>query len=307
MALSAPDINAGFQQVREERALLKRIAEVRDPAFWLALNPELSITDFPMAARRERLAVSPSVAEQCREQLIHEGFMSTPPLVPADELARIARGMERVVAAGLPSVLAAVYDEYYNLFNGLEAVFAPLLGDDYIAVTQGVWAFHVAPGDDGRMLWTSNAPHRDRMNPDARTLAHEVPSIITLWMPLEDVTPDMSCIYVVPAPFDPGFYTPRAPVERKNIRLQDIRCLPARAGQVLGWSSHLIHWGSRASAYSKRPRMAVTMYFQRRDVALWHPFHIDPTRPATFLDRLMWIDHSMGRPGFLSGQRPEGV
>lgn len=307
MALSAPEINAGFQQVREERALVKRLAAVRDPDFWRALNPELSITDFPLAAGRARLRVPASVAADAREQLIHEGFMATPPLAPVEELARFARGMERVVAAGFPSVLASVYDEYYNLFCGLEDVFAPLLGDDYIFVTQGVWAFHVPPGDDGRMLWTSNAPHRDRMNPDARTLAHEVPSILTLWMPLEDVTTDMSCIYVVPAPFDPGFYTARGAVDRKNIRLQDVRCLPARAGQVLGWSSHLIHWGSRSSAYSKRPRMAVTMYFQRRDVALWHPFHVDPARPAPFLDRLMWIDHSMGRPGFLSGQRPEGV
>jgi hypothetical protein len=44
------------------------------------------------------------------------------------------------------------------------------------------------------------------------------------------------------------------------------------------------------------------MYFQRRDVPLWHPFHIDPsdrTTPRTFRERLTWIDHSMGRPGLL--------
>lgn len=307
MALSPLEIDAGFAQLRAERALLKRLHEVRDPDFWRALNPELTVSEFPLAPRRPRPLATPEMAEHCREQVIADGYLATPPIIPADELARLANGIKRVVEAGFPSALAAVYDEYYNLFNGLETVFAPLLGDDYLFLTQGVWAFYVEPGDDIRTLWTAAAPHRDRMAPDARTMAHDVPSILTLWIPLEDVTPDQSCVYVVPAPYDEGFYTGARDVRPENFRLQDIRCLPAKAGSVLGWSSHLIHWGSRASRFAERPRMSVTMYFQRRDVPLWHPFLIDPAQPSSFLDRLMWIDHSMVRPGLLSGQRPEGV
>ncbi len=307
MALSTADIDAGFAQLRTERALERRLDQVRDPDFWRALNPDLTISDFPLASRRVRPAATADIAGLCRRQIIADGYLATPPVVPADELARLAAGIERVVAAGFPSTLAAVYDEYYNIFNGLEPVFAPLLGDDYVMVTQGVWAFYVPAGDDGRTLWTAGSPHRDRMAPDARTLARDVPSIITLWIPLEDVTPDQSCIYVLPAPFDEDFYTGETGVDVKKVRLQDIRSLPARAGSVLGWSSHLIHWGSRASRFAERARMSVTIYFQRRDVPLWHPFHIDPALPASFRDRLMWIDHSMARPGLLSGQRPEGV
>ena len=307
MAHSAVDIDAGFTQVRSERALQRRLDEVRDPDFWRTLNPDLTVSEFPLSVRRERPAAVPAIAELCRRQIIADGYLATPPVIPADELARLTAGIERVVAAGFPSTLAAGYDEYYNIFNGLEPVFAPLLGDDYIMVTQGVWAFYVPPGDDGRTLWTSGSPHRDRMAPDARTLAHDVPSILTLWMPLEDVSPDQSCLYVVPAPYDEGFYAGEREVNQHKIRLQDIRCLPARAGSVLGWSSHLIHWGSRASAAAERPRVSVSISFQRRDVPLWHPFHIDPARPAPFIDRLMWIDHSMARPGLLSGQRPEGA
>lgn len=307
MVLSSADIDAGFAQLRAERALQRRLPEVRDPDFWRALNPELTISDFPLAVPRARPAATATVAAQCRDQVLSDGYFITPPLIPADELRRLAAGIERVVAAGFPSALAAVYDEYYNIFSGLDAVGAPLFGDDYIMVTQGLWAFYVPAGDDGRGLWTAGAPHRDRMGPDARTLAHDVPSIMTIWMPLEDVTPDQSCIYVVPASCDPDFYTGERLVHGDRIRLQDIRCLPASAGSVLGWSSHLIHWGSRASAFAERPRMSVTMYFQRRDVPLWHPFHVDPQKPLSFLDRLMWIDHSMGRPGSISGLRPEGV
>ena len=40
MALSPLEIDAGFAQLRAERALQKRLHEVRDPDFWRALNPE---------------------------------------------------------------------------------------------------------------------------------------------------------------------------------------------------------------------------------------------------------------------------
>ena len=307
MALSPADIDAGFAQLRAERALERRPPEVRDPDFWRALNPELTISDNPFATPRTRINTTAAVAEHCRDQIVSDGYLVTEPLVPADELARYVRGIERVVAAGFPSVLAAVYDEYYSLFSGLEPVFAPLLGNDYIMLTQGLWAFYVPSGDDGRTFWTAGAPHRDRMAPDARTMAHDVPSVLTLWMPLEDVTPDQSCLYVVPAPFDEDFYSGERQVNRDKIRPQDIRCLPAKAGSVVAWSSHLIHWGSRASRFAQRPRISITMYFQRRDVPLWHPFHLDPAQPCTFRERLMWIDHSMARPGVFSGLRPEGV
>lgn len=307
MPLSSAEIDAGFAQLRSERALQKRLGDVRNADFWRALNPDLTISDFPLAAKRARPAASAEIAEHCRKQVIADGYLAAPPLIPNDELQRLARGIERVVEAGFPSALAGVYDEYFSIFSGLEPVFAPLFGDDYVMVTQGIWAFYVPPGDNGRTLWTAGSPHRDRMAPDARTLAREVPSIMTLWMPLEDVTPDQSCIYVVPAPFDPDFYTGAREVDFDKIRLQDIRCLPAKAGSILGWSSHLIHWGSSASTFADRARMSVTMYFQRRDVPLWHPFHLDPTKPLSLEERLMWIDHSMARPGLLSGLRPEGV
>jgi hypothetical protein len=306
MALTHADVEAGFAQVRAERELQKRMADVRDAGFWRALNPDLTISDFPLAGRRERTAPTDAAVARCRAQLLADGYLHSPPLVPRGETARLAAGIERIVAHGLPAALAAVYDEYYNVFTGMESVFAPLLGPDYIMVTQGVAAFYVPAGADGRSLWSASSPHRDRMGPDARTLAHDVPSILTLWLPVTDVTTEHSCIYVVPAPADPGFYSADMNVEGK-FRYQDIRALPAEAGSVLSWSSHLLHWGSSASPFAATPRMAVTMYFQRRDVPLWHPFHLDPARPCSFEERLTWIDHGMARPGLIGGVKVEGA
>lgn len=305
MALTTAEIDAGFLQVRNERALERRLTDVRDPEFWRALNPDLTISDFPLAARHDRLAVPPAAIARCREQLLADGYLHAPPLVPEAEMARLAAGIERIVGDGLPPALAAVYDEYYNIFSGMDAIFAPLVGPDYILITQGVGAFHVPAGADGRALWAASAPHRDRMGPDARTLAHETPSILTVWLPLTDVTTEHSCIYVVPAPGDPGFYTEQRDVGK--IRYQDIRALPAAAGSPLAWSSHLVHWGSASGRFVETPRIAVNMYFQRRDVPLWHPFHLDPARPCTFAERLTWIDHGMSRPGLLGGVKVEGA
>jgi hypothetical protein len=249
--------------------------------------------------------VSADAIGRCAQQLRTDGYLSAPPIVPRAEAARLAAAVERIVAEGLPPSLAAVYDEYYNVFTGMEPIFAPLLGADYILITQGVGAFHVPAGADGRALWAASAPHRDRMLPDARTMAHETPSILTVWLPLTDVTTEHSCIYVVPAHADAGFYTGDGAVG--HIRLQDVRALPAEAGAVLAWSSHLIHWGSASSEFVTSPRIAVNMYFQRRDVPLWHPFHIDPSRPCTFNERLTWIDHGMARPGLLGGVTVEGA
>lgn len=306
MALTPAKIDAGFAQIRSERRLERRLDEIRHPDFWRALNPELTISDFPLAARHRRLTPSAEALSRCRPQLLEDGYLQTPPLVPAEEVSRLAAAIERIVANQLPPALAAVYDEYYNIFSGLDAVFAPLLGADYVLITQGVGAFHVPAGEDGRALWTASSPHRDRMAPDARTLAHDVPSIVTVWMPLTDVTTEHSCIYVVPASADEGFYRGDSGVG-DTFRLQDIRALPAPAGSVLAWSSHLIHWGSASSRFVDTPRIAVNMYFQRRDAPLWHPFHIDPTRPCSFAERLTWIDHGMARPGLLGGVKVEGA
>ncbi|TAK13423.1 MAG: hypothetical protein EPO35_10355 [Acidobacteria bacterium] len=306
MELTNADIDAGFAQVRRERALHRRLDDVRNPDFWRRLNPELSITDFPLRRAARRAAPPAAVLDRCRRQLLADGYLHVPSLVPRDEAERLAAAVTRIVNDGLPAELTAVYDEAYRIFAGLEAVFEPLLGPGYFMVTQGVGAFYVPPADDGRSLWTASAPHRDRMAPDARTMAGEVPSILTLWLALSDVTTEHSCLYVVPASADPDFHTP----ERKvgdTFRLQDIRALPAQTGDVIGWSSHLIHWGSASSRFVTTPRISITMYFQRRDVPLWHPFHIDPEQPCTFAERLTWIEHSLGRAGLFDGIKVEGA
>ena len=64
MALTTAEIDAGFLQVRNERALERRLTDVRDPEFWRALNPDLTISYFPLSAPRDRLAVPPAAIDR---------------------------------------------------------------------------------------------------------------------------------------------------------------------------------------------------------------------------------------------------
>jgi len=292
-------IEAGFAQIRAERALRSRIDEVRSADFWRALNPQLTVSDRPFSTAQLPVPVAPAMVNRVKRQLLEEGYAQTPPLVEAERLARLRTGVENVVAAGFPSGLACVYDEFYQAFDGLQQLFVPILGDDYQLVLQGLWAFLVAPGDPVYGLWTALRPHRDELGPDPAVLSRQMPSILTVWIPLTDVLTLDSCLYIVPSPGDADYYSHRRDVRTDAFRLQDVRALPCAAGSVLSWSSHMIHWGSRSSALAAGPCIALTAYLARRDGPVTHPFTIGFDDEAPFLQRLAWIEDCMGMPGLL--------
>ena len=298
--MNQEQIDAGFEDVRRERAVRSRIDDVRNPDFWRRLNPELTISDEPFTRPRPRVPVAPAIVDRAKRQLVEEGYMQTPPLVVDDEAVRLRQGIERLTAAGFPSGMGCLYDEFYRAFQGLEQLFTPLLGDDYEMVLHGIWTFCIPPGDAARGRAGTLGPHRD-VAPDAAVCARQLPSVLSVWIPLADVTTLDSCLYVVPAPGDPDYYAgDQQSVRRDGLRWQDIRALPAQAGSILAWSSRLVHWGSRSSAFAAGPRVAASNYLQRRDAPRWAPSIIGFTSRVPFADRLEWIESSYGVPGLFA-------
>lgn len=289
-------IEAGFEQVRAERFLSSHRDRAADAGFWRALNPELTIADRPFEPAAPRADVGPEVAARAAEQLLEDGYFLTPPILPPAAVAALRRAAERVVAAGFPPVFACVYDEFFRAFAGLDALAAPLVGERYLLGLHGLWTFFVPAGDPAYGRWTALAPHRDSLGPDPAVLARRLPSLVTVWIPLTDVTPLDSCMYVVPAACDPDYYSEERGVAAGRIRLQDVRALPAAAGSVVGWSSHLVHWGSRSSRFAGGPRIAATAYLQRGDVPPRHPFTVDFEAAIPFGTRLAWIAESLHEP-----------
>ena len=292
--MNQEQLDAGFDQVRSERFLRGHQAEARDPGFWRMLNPYMTISERPLASQPARVRVEPSVVARAARQIVDEGYLHTPPLLSPARVDALRRATLRVVEAGFPSGFVCVYDEFYQAFEGLDDLFAPLLGERYLMVLQRLWTYFIPAGDPGYGMWTAAAPHRDALGPDLRVMARDAPSVINVWIPITDVGPIDSCIYAVPAPGDPDYYSANRGVRPERIRLQDVRALPAPAGSVLGWSTHLAHWGSRSSRFATGPRVSVTVYFQRGDVPKVHPATVEFGVPIPFDTRVAWIWSSLG-------------
>src|SRR4029078_7513821 len=89
--------------------------------------------------------------------------------------------------------------------QGVEALCEPVLGSAYEMVLHGAWTFCIPPGDPALGRSGTLAPHRDAA-PDNALVARKLPDILSVWIPLADVTTLDSCLYIVPAPADPDYY-----------------------------------------------------------------------------------------------------
>lgn len=287
--MNEAEIDAGFERVRTVRFLRDHIEEVHDPSFWQALNPHLAISERPFSTAIDRAPVDKAWVDRAAGQIVDEGYLQGPALVPHERVAAMRLAIERITGAGFPSGFACVYDEFYQAFQGLDELFAPLLGERYQIVLQGLWTYFVPAGDSVHGIAATIPPHRDTLGPDPAVMARQTPSIVNVWIPLTDISTDDSCLYVVLPQGDPGYYSADRGVHQERIRLQDIRALPAAAGSVLGWSTHVIHWGSRSSRLAKTPRMSMTVYFQRRGIEPTHSSAKEFGDPIPFRERLRWV------------------
>lgn len=289
-------VDAGFEFVRALRHIERHWDDYRDPAFWTRLNPHLTVSATPFRSDHATFAaVTPDVVDRALTQLDTSGFFATPPVVPESRMAPMRRAMDTLAELGIPTGFAAVYDEYYQCFDGLDALFTPVLGEGYRWVAHGLWAFRVPPGDQAISgLTAPSPPHRDSMGPDPLVLAGKRPGIMTVWAALTDVTPADSCIYVVPKFADKAFATSEREVTMDQFDLQDVRAVPVAAGSVVGWSTHLVHWGSRSTPDAIAPRMSITMYLQRADMPPFDASVFDKGGPVPLDSRLRWVLQALG-------------
>lgn len=269
-----------------------RAAETHsEPDFWRGLCPALTISGEPFAAPRTPHVIPSGIGDICRATLLEDGYFTSPPLIGEAECAALVDGVSRIVDAGFPSGFATLYDEFWHLFAGLETLLTPVLGAPYRFVPEGLWMFHIPLGHPGGK-YSAAAAHRDSLGPDPLLIAQGQPSLLNLWIALTDATPLNSCMYALPAGADTGYAAGGDDVP-PDMRLQDIRALPAARGTVMGWTSHLLHWGSASSARGRTPRVSAALYVQRSDVPPFWSESIEIGAPVPFAKRLEWILHSI--------------
>ncbi len=263
-----------------DQAELERRCE--DPQFWRELVPWLGVGDGAKAPVRARAAAEVT-AQQA--SLLEDGYFELDALVRGEDVEPLARGVARLHERGIRPVFIAVYDELWGLVAGVLPALEAVLGGP-VAVVPDVWAWYADASTDSGF-----SPHRDW--PEARFLDRDRrPTAVTAWIALSDAPASGSCIYVLPASFDPSY--PDALASREVKDLKSVRALPARRGTVLGWNLGLLHWGSRAGPRA-RPRLSVGIFVQRRDCEPLYVPWLDLGRPLPFRARLGVIGKNIGQ------------
>ena len=125
------------------------------------------------------------------------------------------------------------------------------------------WAWNFPP-DSGS---SGFSPHRDGgvvdydWFPEGKPVRDNgLPLLGTIWIPLTDVTPLNSCMYLLPVDKDPHVPDNLDATTIRQESIQDIRALPCKAGSILYWNPNVLHWGSNGSEYAGEPRMSFATY-----------------------------------------------
>ncbi len=254
-----------------------RFEQARDKEFWRKLNPELHITDEAKPIAIAPLQIEPEKLEEAKASLKADGYFQLHKLLDPAMISNLGIAVEKIYKAGWPTPFAVVYDEYWELYYSLKQLFEAILGENYRQVPN-FWCWYIDKSSKG---W---GHHRDR--PSVNTVLESgLPATLTTWIPLTESTPANGCIYIVPASLDPNY--PPGDLNRRDLHeLQDIRALPAKEGDVLGWSEALLHWGSRSSQKAANPRISISFAYQRADVNPFEVPLIEPDRYQTFNERL---------------------
>ena len=236
----------------------RRIKDCRRPEFWRELCPGLTVSDGshdrPPAASDVPLAA----AEHMRADLAHDGYIVVPEVIESRSCAKLADCVRQVVGAGFPAPFALIYDEFWDLQVRAGPILQAVLGQGPLMIPD-IWIWCV----DGAYETQGWRPHRDTIEPTSR--ADGMPETITMWIPLVDVGPANSCIYLLPKFADPDYPAVVPESALTSAALAHVRALAATAGSVLCWDVNVLHWGSAYTLDAQTPRINISFYFQRAD------------------------------------------
>ena len=203
--------------------------------------------------------------ERRREKLIHNGYALVDDLF---DVQLLRKGIEDLHKQNLPATFILLFDETWRLACESKRVLEQTSHKKNV-FNYDLLAWYIPPGSPGF------SPHRDRQPDDAPSTFHsddQQAKFITNWIALSDATPENSCLYVIPKPYDPGYTKGDSdnvtddndsndcdeakygrssdgsadPLHRalsSKESFQHIRCLPRKAGQSILFTHRIIHWG----------------------------------------------------------------
>ena len=240
--------------------------------FWQRLLPEFHISEQPFRSEKAGYEFSEVEADYVSRQISKEGYFQSAPIIPAHDLKSLVNAIVRIHESRIMPPFIAIFDEFWQLWQGLRNTFDPILGKSYRLVPD-YWAWHIEPNAASRGWIFHRDASIDRPF-DAHAHMHEDrrPKLCTVWIPLTDATTHNSCIYVLPFPHDPAIQSflrkeSMAQIQQhsQSTDWTNVRALPAQAGSLLGWNPYIVHWGSRSTEWAMHPRISLATYYEAAD------------------------------------------
>jgi hypothetical protein len=256
----APEFMEAVRELRmralpETPELHDQLKNALDPDYWRELNPRMTVCGSERPETVENAGFEISGLERALQTLSTNGYFQIPPIIAGPAVDRMKVCFEATQAAGWHPVFVFVYDEFWRAFRGpaLVRFLTGALGEDYRQLPY-CWGHFVPAGSKG---WR---PHVDGPSPFNK---------LTLWLPLNDVTLENSCMYVVPRnpetqQISDQFWSKKSfDLSETLTLLQNTKALPAVAGSFLGWGQHLIHWGTTSGPLAPS-RISISVEFTSR-------------------------------------------
>lgn len=265
---------------------MPELDRILDLDYWRTLNPHLNISEVPQFSAVKTL--HRTQLEAVSDTLHHDGYLHQPPVFDETDIAPLREAILNLVKNDWPAAFIYVYDEVWDLFHKLDPFLKHFLGDHY-GLLPHFWAWHISPDDNGD---TSGWPaHVDY--PGECAFFDDFLVSLSLWIPFTDATPENGCMNILPLSRQKTYNPPIE--EPDQIKVQDVRCLPAQAGSLLGWRQDLWHWSGRSSKYAKEPRISVSLEFQNRAFDPLCPPLYDLDQPPKPEERLKLICGQFGK------------
>jgi hypothetical protein len=244
---------------------------------WQKVLPEFSISDDILTVEPIPLLPQATV-DHLMAIFKEEGVLQLDGILPASLTQKLESGIRTLRQKGIHPIFAFIYDDYWKALKMLLPIMTQLFGPD-IMIMPDIWAWMIDKGKKN-----SGWPiHRDLLN--IQLTKDGRPNIINLWIPLVDVDPFNSCMYIVPLNLDQNYPDT---LDDYTFNAENCRALPAPAGSALFWSSNALHWGSRSTPHAKTERISYAFYLQCEGTPLNNPI-ITLTHPFPFKDRLRYI------------------
>ena len=267
------------------------LSDVGDARYWTeTLGAAVCGGDFSVVSD-----VSGFSGESHRAEVTEKGYVWGDVVVPPELTSRLAVAIASAVKHGWPPAAVFLCDDAWRataaLWARAEAMLGCSAGEDEVVLEPSLAAFALDPAaDKARRRYVGNnfgVPHRDYAvkdvrrggggssrsekndeNDDRETEAtpEPPPEVLSVWLPVVDVTPNNGCMYVVPVAHDARDASTPPTFDRTGA----IALAPAPAGSLMAWAGDTVHWGTACVANlpaNEQPRASLAFVFRRREAS----------------------------------------